>query len=435
MRVRVMRIWIIIRLALGALRRTPLRVALTSLGVAIASGALVSMVGFALGVQRQAETPFQKLALLNNIEVTPKRDENEESSPILDDESLERISAIPGVVLAYPDFRVTGIEVGFKGETETGIAFGLPREAALLGFARDILVAGDFFSIGDAPEVILGEPLARDLGFDPPDQAVGSVVTLEATGLSPQEAETFKFQRREFKVTVVGVHSMPQMGPRFAGHGVVLPVDLMKEVPGIEFAPALHSLRAGGIGTEAGYERVTVRVRHPSGLNSVEQKIKQMGFRTRTLLGQLEEIRAFFVFIDVLLASVGTVALVVAGLGIVNTLLMSVLERYQEIGIYKAIGASNGDLLVLFLTEAGMIGLLGGLGGLLLGGVVSWILEIAVNAYAQSQGVTVHLALFAFPIWLLLATVLFALVISVFAGVYPAIRAARVDPILALRRN
>ena len=145
--------------------------------------------------------------------------------------------------------------------------------------------------------------------------------------------------------------------------------------------------------------------------------------------------RTFFVFMDVLLAAVGTVALVVAGLGIVNTLLMSVLERYQEIGIYKAIGASDGDLVVLFLTEAGIIGVLGGLGGLVLGRAVSWGLEIAVNVYARTQGVTEHLALFAFPIWLLVATVVFAVTVSVLAGVYPAIRAARVDPIQALRRE
>jgi putative ABC transport system permease protein len=130
---------------------------------------------------------------------------------------------------------------------------------------------------------------------------------------------------------------------------------------------------------------------------------------------------------------VGTVALVVAGPGIINTLVMSVLERYQEIGIYKAIGASDRDLLVLFLCEAGMIGLLGGLGGLALGSLVSWLLELAVGAYAQSQGVTFHLALFAFPYWLLLGALVFALVVSVLAGVYPAVRAARVDPIRALR--
>jgi putative ABC transport system permease protein len=176
-----------------------------------------------------------------------------------------------------------------------------------------------------------------------------------------------------------------------------------------------------------------VRVEHRSDLAPVEEAIRQMGFKTRTMLSRLEEVRTFFVVLDVLLASVGTVALVVAGLGIVNTLLMSVLERYQEIGISKAIGASDGDLLVLFLTEAGVIGLLGGLGGLVLGRVVSWLIEIGANAYARTQDVTAQLDLFAFPLWLLAATVIFSIVISVLAGVYPALRAARVDPIRALR--
>jgi ABC-type antimicrobial peptide transport system permease subunit len=135
----------------------------------------------------------------------------------------------------------------------------------------------------------------------------------------------------------------------------------------------------------------------------------------------------------VLLGCVGTVALVVAALGIVNTLLMSVLERYQEIGIYKAIGASDGDLLVMFLTEASILGFLGGLGGLLLGRVVSWGLGVAVNYYARTQGVEEHLFVFAFPVWLLAGVVVFSILISVLAGVYPAIRAARVDPIRALR--
>jgi putative ABC transport system permease protein len=178
-----------------------------------------------------------------------------------------------------------------------------------------------------------------------------------------------------------------------------------------------------------------VRVEHHSQVAPVEEAIEGMGFKTRSFLSRLEEMRAFFVFLDVLLASVGTVALVVAGLGIVNTLLMSVLERYQEIGIAKAIGASDGDLLVLFLTEAGVIGLLGGFGGLVLGRFVSCIIEMGVNAYARTQEVTVDLDLFAFPLWLLAATVLFSIVISVLAGVYPAVRAARVDPIRALRRE
>jgi putative ABC transport system permease protein len=431
----MMRAWMIIRFALGGLRRTPLRVALTSLGVAIASGALVSMVGFALGIQNQVETPFQKLGLLNNVEVKPKRADDSQPAAILDDAALEQMRAIPGVVLAYPEFRVAEIDVVFQDKSQSGLALGLPREAALLGIVEEILVAGEFFSLGDAPEAILGERLAQKLGFPSPEEAIGSVVTLEAGGLTSDGSETFTFQRRKFEVTVVGVYSLPQLGPRFAAHGVVLPVELMKEVPGIRFAPALEKIRKGESGVEEGYPRATVRVEKPSSLDSVEEKIQDLGFKTRTLLSRLEEMRTFFVFMDVLLASVGTVALVVAGLGIVNTLLMSVLERYQEIGICKAIGASSGDLLLLFLTEAAIIGLLGGLGGLLLGRVVSWGLEMAVNAYAQGQGVSAHLALFAFPGWLLLATIGFAVAISIVAGVYPAVRAARVDPILALRRD
>lgn len=428
-----MRIWMLIRLALGGLRRRPLRVILTALGVAIGSGALVSMVGFALGVQKQAETPFKMLGLVNNIEVRPKDADDSEDAPVLDDATLERMEALPGVALAYPDFRFTSIKVVLGERSEQGLAFGMPREASLTGLAPDLLVAGGFFTLGDRPEVILGDGLSKKLGFEAPEEAVGSTVTVEAAGLTPEEAASFRFERKEFTVTVVGVYRMPRMGPRFVGNGVLLPVELMKQIPGVQSAAALENLRSGKSDSGAGYQRATVRVEHISHLTSVEREIQEMGFKTHQILSRLEKARQFFVFIDVLLAAVGTVALVVAGLGIVNTLLMSVLERYREIGVYKAIGASDADLLVLFLTEAGMIGLLGGLGGLALGRVVSWLLEIAVNVYAKGQGVTEHMAVFAFPFWLLASAVGFAVVISILSGLYPALRAARVDPIKALR--
>jgi putative ABC transport system permease protein len=90
-------------------------------------------------------------------------------------------------------------------------------------------------------------------------------------------------------------------------------------------------------------------------------------------------------------------------------------------------------MLLLFLAEATIIGVLGGLGGLALGRVVSWLLEIAVSVYVQSQGIATHLVLFALPVWLYVSALAFATTVSVLAGVYPTIRAARVDPIRALR--
>ena len=106
-----------------------------------------------------------------------------------------------------------------------------------------------------------------------------------------------------------------------------------------------------------------------------------MGYHTQAILSRLQDMRRFFLAIQLLLTAVGGIALAIAALGIVNTLLMAVLERYQEIGLCKAIGASDGDLFVLFLTEAGIIGLLGGLSGIALGWLMSWGMEAAAAAY------------------------------------------------------
>jgi putative ABC transport system permease protein len=301
--------------------------------------------------------------------------------------------------------------------------------------AEEFLVAGRFLGEGHAPDAILGAPLIRPLGVASPEAAIGQTLTVEASGLFSDMARSFTFQRKELSVTVVGVYDLPMIVPGPLRPGLLLPVDLMKQVPGAYFESALTRLKAGGDAATAGYGSVTVHVRDPAQLDSVERQIKALGFQTNTTLSHFNEMRVFFVFLEVFLAAVGTVALVVAGLGIVNTLLMAVLERYQEIGICKAIGASQGDLVVLFLTEAGIIGLLGGVGGLMLGRLVSYGLEVAVRIYARHQGAVAPPDVFAFPAWLLAGTVLFALVVSVVAGVYPALLAARVDPIRALRRG
>jgi putative ABC transport system permease protein len=444
-------------LALNGLRRTPLRATLTTLGVTIASAAIVTMVALALGIQRQVEVPFQALGLFNNIQVKPKDDPGQVANlpmgqafgsspgqasdqpagqvagPPLDDAALERIEQVPGVVIAYPDVRLRGIKIRHGDKEETAIGVAMPREASLFNITDEILIAGRFFSEGTEPETILGAQLLRGLGFKSPQDALGATVTIEAVGLSPEGGKSFTFQRKQLTLTVVGVYEAPPLLPGFAHRGILLPVELMKHVPGVNFESALNRLKAGGKVAGAGYASATVRVRNPSELAAVEEQVRAMGFQTRTVLSQLQGMRMGFLAIQLLLALVGTIAMVIAALGIVNTLLMSVLERYQEIGLCKAIGASDGDLLVLFLTEAGIIGLLGGLSGLLLGWLASLGLESAAAAYARSQGVLGDLALFAFPLWLLAATVGFAVVVSILAGIYPALRAARVDPIRALR--
>jgi len=190
-----MRGWKIALLALGGLCRTPLRATLTALGVAIASGALVSMVAFALGVQQQIETPVKLLSLLNDIQVSPKEGDEAKDAPVLDEAAVERLSRLPGVATAFPNIRVRGVKVRRGEKSENCLAMAMPRGAALLGVADELLVAGRFFGADFEPEAILDAQVARSLGFAAPREALGARLTLEAGGLSPERAESFTFQK------------------------------------------------------------------------------------------------------------------------------------------------------------------------------------------------------------------------------------------------
>jgi putative ABC transport system permease protein len=408
---------------------------LTTLGVAIACGSLVSMVAFALGMQRQAERPFTRLGLFNQIEVFPRKPEGTNRPPVLDDAALGRLAKLDGVAGAYPQLQVTGVKVRRGDREETAVALAVPRELALVGMIQEMLTAGRFFA-ADAPteaEVIVSGPLAEELGFTNGVEAVDQTLQLEASGLTSAGAGRFEFERRLLAVRVIGVYSMPGMTPMFARRSVLLPVDLIKSIPGARFQAAVDQLKAGGDAADAGYGQVIVKAAHPREVARVKKAIEAMGYRTRALIDQLQEMRRFFIFLDLLLAAVGAVALVVASLGIVNTLLIAVLERTQEIGLCKALGASGGDLRILFLTEAAWVGLWGGVGGLLLGWTVAQVLNLAARVYTRHLGMPLEGSLFAFPPWLLIGTIFFAILVSMLAGVLPAGRAARVDPIRALR--
>ena len=436
-----MRTWELVRQAIESVLRSRLRSTLTSLGIAIASGALVSMVGFALGMQAQVEAPIKKLGLLNNIEVQRAEpdDENDEippkPAPVLDDAILDRFERIPEVEYAYPDFRLSEIQLKHGEKSYSTYAIGLPREATLISFFDDLLVAGEFFSLTTEPEVVLGEQTLEQLGFDSAEAAVGQSVELVAAGLVPGDSDQFEFKRQRLSVRVVGVYRPPSFASELGAGAVLLPVDAMRDLPGTVIERSLQQLRAGDDGVISGFPKVIVRANHPSDVYRVEQEIRKMGFETRAFVTRFKEARTFFLFMQLLLAAVGTVALVVAGLGIMNTLMMAVMERYQEIGVYKAIGASAGDIRILFLTEAAVVGFVGALGGLLLARVVSSIIQHVFNQFAASQGIEGPVAAFRFPLWLLAGAVLYGVTVSIVSGLYPASRAARIDPIQALRRQ
>jgi putative ABC transport system permease protein len=169
------------------------------------------------------------------------------------------------------------------------------------------------------------------------------------------------------------------------------------------------------------YESLTVRVSGASKVKDAEDTIKKMGFTTYSLLDATNGLRLVFAVFDLFLGIFGSLALVVASLGIVNTLVMAILERRREIGILKALGAADRDVRRLFFVEAGAMGLLGGICGVVIGWLIGHAINLGTNIYLARRDLPA-ISVTAVPWWMVAAAIGFSILVSLAAGMYPASR-------------
>ncbi len=187
---------------------------------------------------------------------------------------------------------------------------------------------------------------------------------------------------------------------------------------------------------QMGLPQVSVRVRTEEDLGPVEERIKGMGLETFSLAAVVEQLRLTVQLVVAACVLLALVALLVAALGITNTMLMSVLERTHEIGVMKAVGAKPGQVLLIFLVEGLAIGVVGGLAGL----AAAWLLSypgdaLARHLVARRLPMRLEESVFDFPLWLTVGAPLLVCLLTTLAAVVPARRAAGIDPIQALRQR
>lgn len=240
----------------------------------------------------------------------------------------------------------------------------------------------------------------------------------------------FSVVRKIQPLKVIGIiDDEPYGGMRTVSRGrIFLPVDLTEKLNMAQFTDMRSSLRGGG----KSYQTLTVRVKDPAKVSQVQDAIKQMGFRTFSILDATKGLRRFFTVLDLFLGIFGSLALAVATLAIINTLVMAVLERRREIGVMKAIGASDSDIKRLFFTEAGAMGFFGGLLGIALGFAIGKAINIGTGIYMHNHQLPSE-PVWILPPWLIGAAIAFSIVVSLLAGLYPASRAAKLDPVQTLK--
>jgi putative ABC transport system permease protein len=320
---------------------------------------------------------------------------------------------------------------------------------------------GHFFSADTAPEVVIQKTFAEELlgktpksGLDetnvaqlaPPllgkelvmryaqreaSQAAPSAGNDTASGDQGISGAAYSVVSRELKLKIVGVADLDpesMRGPTRAR--VFLPLKLAESMHVMQPTDLREISRSAG--SQPVYSSVSVRVKNPAQIRAIEDAIKKMGFNTFSILDATRSLQQFFAVLDVFLGIFGSLALAVASIGIVNTLVMAILERRREIGIMKAIGASDGDVKKLFFAEAGAMGILGGIVGVALGWAIGQVINLGTNIYLKRQSLPPE-HFWSVPWWLVAFALVFAFGVSLVSGLYPAGRAARLDPVQALR--
>jgi putative ABC transport system permease protein len=426
------------------------RVALTAVGVIIGTAAVVVLVSLAVGLQKNATSQLYGITDLTSIEVyqgmSIKQGQmgasvvtssggggggGKDANGIhyLTPTAIASISAIPNVErVVTEDYFQGGADIVFGKLHSNGTIIGV-NVADLADMGLETTQGQTALDKGTA---IIGSWIPKNF-YDP---------KARANDLAPTPPDLLGQQLKFVftKYTTDGTPVLKTISVRIVG--------ILKESRGssdstiymrMDDATALNEwMRGTRINrSKEGYSMLLVKATDTKSVLTIADTINKMGFQANTAQSTVQSINSFFMVLQVIFGGVGAIALLVAAIGIANTMTMAILERTKEIGLMKAIGAKNKDIMSIFLGEAAGIGFIGGLGGVILGWGASALLNIVALSYFASQassgGSSMPTMATSTPFWLPLFALLFATVIGLLSGLYPALRAATMVPVSALK--
>ncbi|MDQ4076749.1 MAG: ABC transporter permease, partial [Chloroflexota bacterium] len=378
----------------------------------------VTMTSLGVGVQMELERNIRAVGL-ETIFTSPRVVERDNADPFAPAEVarpitpalVEEIESLPGVESVAPT-----IELPFNMDIRIHVGDESAPIRLITDIGQDIFepdpepLAGRILQPGDRSGVVVSERTAEQLGRSP-EALVSQPATLLVT--TPRGEQT------EIPTTIEGVSS-------FEGRRTYI---------GVEERAAIKAwwYNRPDFLEEDGYDSLLVQARSIEAVPAVSEALEALDLETQSLQQVLDLAARIFAVLQTLLASVGILALFVASLGVVNTMIMAIYERTREIGVLKATGAAPGDIHRLFMVEAALMGFMGGLTGVIFGTLLGKFIDWLAHRYLESEQITGIGALSVVPPWLALGALLFGTLVGLLAGLYPAARAARLDPVQALR--
>lgn len=395
-----MRLGYILKLALKNLIGHKMRTLLTAGGVAISVGFVVFLISLGFGLQRVSTTQIANLEALQVLDVVSGKSK----IVTVNDETIKKFEGIEGVTEVQPQVSLAS-RLKYKSSEIDGVVYG--KNLEYLSLEQPKVSTGRKYSSNTALEAIINVAGQTQLAAG---DIVGSQITIN-TVLKPEllaASENAKSKKVEQTYTIVGI------------------ID-DKSAPYL-YVP-LDTLRDQGL---ASYTGAKVKLSSKEQVDKAKLQIENLGFRASSIKDTVDQINQFFSIFQVVLMSFGAIAIIVACLGMFNTLTISLLEKTREVGFMKALGTTKRDIYRLFISESILIGSLGSITGIAVGVLLGEALNLSIAGLAKTTG-NQAVEIFYTPSYLVILIIFVAVLISFLTGLYPSRRAAKINALDAMR--
>lgn len=402
------------------LRRRKLRSVLTIGGMAVGIALIVFLISLGFGLQNLVRGQITNVEALSILDVS----KGESTLLKLDQNTINEFQNIEDVEKVSPSLSLSGQIVKDEAGTDVAIYGINPDFLSIEGVRVNV---GEEFSGSGEPELIITSTALNLIGIADYQSTIGSTIivrVLVAQRIEGTEEEELVSKDINAKVVGVILNEEEELSLAY------MPIEFLVS---IGFEPDYSAAKVQVDKDENGeFTLARVKVTDEEKLPEVRKQIEAMGYQVDSIADTVGQIDKIFLVFQIIVAGFGAIALFVAALGALNTLTVSLLERTREIGLMKALGSTSGDIYRLFLVEAIVIGMLGGIIGLLLGVAAGELVNVGVNSLATRLGGD-SVDLFDMPMFFIIGILVVVFLVSLITGLYPAMRAAKINPLDALR--